>query len=335
MTICDGGNKSSFRLRSAGEKHWEQKAARRLELMAIRKVLVHGLPYFGSGFARVMSGEGWEFTFYPDHGIANLAGLARALMRCDLAYQIGGRVTAGKFLRAAKLLNKKRIVMHWAGSDVLDERGFVALGKRVPWVVREIRHWAECEWMVNEVKELGLPCEPVPLPCSLIPEQASPLPDKFSVLVHMPTVELGYLYGLDRILQVARNLPQVLFQMVGLKAGRISNPPENLRIHGRAKDLREFYQKASVVWRPVRHDGLSFLVREALGYGRHVLYTYPLDGCVHVSSADDGQEEIVRLFELHQQGRLELNRAGQHAVLRSYSCGALKQDILQRLEAMF
>ena len=302
--------------------------------MAIRRVLVHGLPYFGSGFARVMSGKGWEFTFYPDRGIANLAGLAWALTQCDIAYQIGGRVTAGKFLCAAKLLNKKQIVMHWAGSDVLDERAFVASGKDDPWVVQEIRHWAECDWMVNEVKELGLPCERVPLPSSLIPQQASPLPDTFSVLVHMPSVELGYLYGLDRILQVARNLPQVPFQLVGLKAGRISNPPDNLQINGRVKELREFYQKTSVVWRPVRHDGLSFLVREALGHGRHVLYTYPLDGCVQVSGTNDAQKEILRLFVLHQQGRLELNTVGQRAVLRSYSCDYLKQDILRRLEGM-
>lgn len=302
--------------------------------MAIRRVLVHGLPYFGSGFARVMSGQGWEFAYFPDHGFANLGRLARELMRCDIAYQIGGRITAGKFLRAAKLLNKRRIVMHWAGSDVLDERGVAALGKSDPWVVKTIRHWAECDWMVNEVKELGLACEHVPLPSLLIPKQASPLADAFSVLVHIPSVELGYLYGLDRVLLVARNLPQVQFQLVGLKAGRVSDPPDNLTIHSRVKDLREFYQQASVVWRPVRHDGLSFFVREALGHGRHVLYTYPLKGCVKVSGVDDAQNEILRLFELHQQGRLELNNVGQHAVASSYSCDTLKEDILRRLEGM-
>jgi hypothetical protein len=292
------------------------------------------LPYFGSGFARVMTGDGWDFQFYPDYGIANLAGMTRALMRCDIAYQIGGRVTLGKFLRAAKFLNRKRIVMHWAGSDVLDERAFVAIGKSDPWVIREIHHWAESDWMVDEVKQLGVPCERVPLPSSLIPADASPLPEEFSVLVHMPSVELGYLYGLDRVLDVARKLPEVSFELVGLKAGKISNPSSNLRIHGRVRDLQEFYKKAAVVWRPVRHDGLSFLVREALGHGRHVLYTYPLEGCVRVSGAEDARVELLRLFTLHRQSRLELNHAGRLAVLKSYSRGALKRDILLRLEGM-
>jgi glycosyltransferase involved in cell wall biosynthesis len=281
-----------------------------------------------------MSGEGWEFSFYPDRGIGNLARMARALTRCDVAYQIGGRVTAGQFLRAAKLLNKKRIVMHWAGSDVLDERGYVALGYSDRWVVNNIRHWAESDWMVKEVEELGISCERVPLPSSLIPEQASPLPEEFSVLVHVPSADLGYLYGLDRILKVARNVPRVRFELVGWLAGRIPDAPDNIRIHGRVRELRKFYEKAAVVWRPARHDGLSFLVREALGHGRHVLYSYPLEGCVQVSGAEDAQKEIVRLSELHQQGRLELNIAGQRGVTRSYSCGALRHDILRRLEVM-
>jgi hypothetical protein len=119
-----------------------------------------------------------------------------------------------------------------------------------------------------------------------------------------------------------------------LKAGKISNPSSNLRIHGRVRDLQEFYKKAAVVWRPVRHDGLSFLVREALGHGRHVLYTYPLEGCVRVSGAEDARVELLRLFTLHRQSRLELNHAGRLAVLKSYSRGALKRDILLRLEGM-
>ena len=302
--------------------------------MANRKVLVHGLPYFGEEFARVMNGGGWEFNYYPDQGIANLASLGRALASCDIAYQIGGRVTAGKFLQAAKLLNKKRIVMHWAGSDVLDAKGPVGLGKSDPWVVNEIRHWAECDWMVEEVKELGLTCERVPLPSSLIPEKASPLPQEFRVLVHMPSLEVGYLYGLDRILQVSRNVSHVPFELVGLKNGRIENAPDNLHIHGRVRDLREFYQRATIVWRPVRHDGLSFLVREALGHGRHVLYTYPLEGCIRVKDTEDAQREILHLLDMHQRGLLQLNSQGQTAVRSSYACGPLRADIRCRLEAM-
>jgi hypothetical protein len=285
-------------------------------------------------FADVMNGDGWQFRFYPDRGLVNFAALAWELNRCHIAYQIGGRVTVGKFLWAAKLLNKRRIVMHWAGSDTLDERGFVELGKSDPWVKQEIHHWAESDWMVKEVKELGLPCERVTLPSAAIPDRASVLPAIFSVLVHVPSVHLGYLYGLDRILKLARNLPQVRFELVGLKVGRILDAPRNLRIHGRVGDLTDFYQSASVVWRPVRHDGLSFMVREALGHGRHVLYSYPFPGCLHVKGVEDAQMEITRLRALHESGQLTINECGQRVVSENYAKHFLKQQILGRLESL-
>ena len=301
---------------------------------APRRVLVHGLPYFGQMFADLMSVDDWQFRFYPDHGLANLTALAWELRNCHIVYQIGGRVTAGKFLRAAKYLNKRKVVMHWAGSDVLDERGFVALGKTDPWVTRTVCHWAESHWMVNEVQELGLTCECVPLPSSAIPDQPFPLSSTFSVLVHVPSVDLGYLYGLDRILEVAGNLPEIRFDLVGLKQGRISNAPANVRIHGRIPDLSPFYRAASVVWRPVRHDGLSFMVREALGHGRHVLYSYPFPGCVRVNGTADAQRELLRFCELHQRGLLTINEAGRNVATANYAKSALKPQILRRLEAL-
>lgn len=312
----------------------ECKALRTSKRSGTRKVLVHGLPYFSRMFAELMSGDGWEFRFYPDHGIANFAALAWELNACDIAYQIGGRVTAGKFLWAAKQLRKRQIVMHWAGSDTLDERGYVALGKSDPWVTREICHWAESDWMVEEVRELGLPCERVPLPSAVIPDQASALPSRFSVLVHVPSVDVGHLYGLDRILEVTRNLPEIRFELVGFKFGRIAGAPPNLVVHGRLPELSDVYRRNSVLWRPVRHDGLSFMVREALGHGRYVLYTYPVEGCIQVSSSHDAQAEIRRLYAVHQAGQLERNEAGPRVVAEQYGKVLLKQQILRRLEAL-
>src|SRR5271157_374183 len=299
----------------------------------VRRVLVHGLIYFGQMFAELMTGDGWEFRYYPDAGIRNLTSMARELRACDLAYQIGGRVTQGKFLRAAHVLNKKKIVMHWVGSDTVDEQKEIAEGKADSWVYQRICHWAESAWMVREVQLLGLSCELVPLPSSRVPDGPSPLPREFSVLVYMPDTRRSKLYGLDRIVQVARELPHIPFELVGLLHGSITDPPPNLKIHGRIPDLAEFYRKASVVWRPVRHDGLSFMVLEALGHGRHVLWSYAFPGCVQVDSASEARDEIARLNALHQQGRLGINSAGVEAISSGgYLPQRLRADILARLD---
>jgi glycosyltransferase involved in cell wall biosynthesis len=295
-----------------------------------RRVLVHGLIYFGAMFAELMNGDGWEFRYYPDAGLRNFAAMAGELRACDVAYQIGGRLSMGKFLRAAKILRKNSVIMHWVGSDTVDQQQELAQGRAHPWVLQRVRHWAESDWMVREVEILGLPCELVPLPSARVPARPSPLPAEFSVLVYVPMVSRGELYGLDRILHVARCLPHIPFELVGLYEGEIPNPPANLKIHGRISDLIEFYRRASIVWRPVRHDGLSFMVMEALGHGRHVLWSYPFPGCIHVTNAEQAREEIERLHALHQAQRLSVNCAGVRAIAEG---GYLPQHLKQRIHA--
>ena len=298
-----------------------------------RRVLVHGLKYVGRMFAELMDGDGWQFRYYPDEGFHNFASMALDLSECDIIYQIGGRVTLGKFLRVARLLKKQKLIMHWAGSDIMDQQQELDRGNANPWIMNFVHHWAVSEWLAREVEELGLSCEWVPLPPGNVPNQPSSLPAKFSVLVYMPDTRRSELYGLDRILQVARQLPHIPFELVGLIHGRIDDPPPNLRIHGRIPDLRQFYERASVVWRPTRHDGLSFMVLEGLGYGRHVLWSYAFPGCSQVKEANDARDMIVQLHERHQRDLLGINKEGVRVIAeRGFLPQDLKRKTLTRLE---
>jgi hypothetical protein len=300
---------------------------------AVRRVLVHGLVYFGQVFADFMTGDGWDFKYYPDHGTRNLAAMANGLRRCDLVYQIGGRVTAGKFLNTAKLLGKRRIVMHWVGSDTLEHREVAAAGKSDPWVVEKIHHWADSEWIFDEVAALGISCDLVPLPSARVPDRPSPLPRAFRVLVYVPSMERSELYGFDTILEAARQVPQVQFELVGLRDGPVRNLPANIHLHRRVPDLSAFYENVSVVWRPARHDGLSWMVLEALGHGRHVLWTYAFPGCIQVGSASEAVGHIERLHQLHEAQQLSLNREGVCFIAASeYHPRRFKQKIRSQLE---
>jgi len=279
-----------------------------------------------------MTGDGWEFRYFPDSGVHNLASMAAYLGSSDLAYQIGGRITLGKFLFAARVLDLDKIVVHWVGSDAVDYKPLARDGKAEPWVVHVPHHWGVSEWMVREVLGLGVPCEMVPLPATKIPDSPSALPERFTVLVYMPDVRRGDLYGLDRILQVTRDLPHIPFEMVGLTHGRIADLPKNLRVHGRISDLTGWFQRASVVWRPVRHDGLSQMVLEGLAHGRHVLWSYPFPGCVHVKEADEARDRITTLYEQHENGCLQINWTGVEVMSDQFHPGRLRREILVRLE---
>jgi hypothetical protein len=301
--------------------------------MVKRQVLVHGLVYFGRVFAEMMNGDGWEFSYFPDSGIGNLAAMARKLKSCDLVYQVGGRITRGKFLHAARSLGKQHIVMHWVGSDTLDAEKSVCEQGVDNWVVQRIHHWAESEWLQKEVEALGARCELMPFPSALVPDRPRPMPAEFRVLVYVPTVTRSELYGLDRVLQVARELPHISFELVGLLDGPIPDPPENLLIHGRAQNLNDFYRRASVVWRPVRHDGISWMVMESLGHGRHVLWSYPFPGCIQVKDEIEAREQITRLHSLHENGLLKLNEEGAQFIARGgYHPQVSRKKIHARLE---
>jgi hypothetical protein len=298
-----------------------------------RRVLVHGDVHAGTVFARLMDGDGWRFRYYPDAGLRNLSQIARELRVCDIAYQIGGRLTPGKFLLAAKLMRKRKIVMHWTGSDVLDEQTKGSPSAADPWILSNVEHWAVSEWLVREVANLGVTCRLVPLPSPSVPERPSALPSRFSVLVYMPAVTRGVLYGLDRILEVAKELPHIPFELVGLLEGKIEDPPPNLRVHGRILNLREFFERATLIWRPVRHDGLSWMVLESLGHGRHVLWSYAFPGCTQVRSAAEARDEIARLYALDQQKLLQINSDGVAAIAEGgYLPKHLRSKIRGRLE---
>jgi hypothetical protein len=291
------------------------------------------LTYFGQAFSEFMSGDGWEFVYYPDSGVANLVAMGNALRRCDLVYQIGGRVTIGKFLSAARLLRKNRIVMHWVGSDTLEAQSVVSSSGCEPWVLNSIRHWADSPWILKEVKELGVGCEYVPLPSPRISNSLAPLPEEFKVLVYVPSVECSELYGLDKILEVARTVHDVPFELVGLRDGPLKSPPENIRFHARVPDLTEYYKRATVVWRPTRHDGLSWMVCEALAHGRHVLWSYPFPGCTLVRSTSEAIAEIQDLRQLHRAQKLNVNCEGAAFISAGdFFPANFKRNILGHLE---
>ena len=291
------------------------------------RVAVHGLPHFCKKLSRLVSGDGWEVPYRsPFHPIGLAARLAD-LARCDLAYSWTGRISMGKFLRAAKSLGKTKIIILWCGTDALYAKDELAQGKKDPWVMGHV-HWAVSPWLAEEVRALGVVCEYVQT-SFVDPVSPTPLPEKFSVLVYAPTLKKANLYGLDLVLNVAKRLPSIEFKLVGLQERNLPGCSSNLRVYGHV-DVAPFYDQATVLWRPVRHDGLPFMVLEALARGRHVLYSYSLPGCVQVTSAEAACSELERLRDLHSSHSLALNEQGRQIVARDYSPEVVRSRLLDR-----
>lgn len=293
------------------------------------RVAVHGLPHFCKKLSQLMSGADWEVPYRSPFHPIGLAARFGDLVRCDLAYSWTGRINMGKFLRTAKALGKTKIIMLWCGSDALFAKDELAIGKMNRWVMERV-HWAVSPWLAEEVRSLGVACEYVQTSfVDSIPP--APLPERFSVLVYAPSLAKAHLYGLDLILKVARKLPTIDFKLVGLQESSIPECPSNLRVYGHV-DLARFYREATVLWRPVRHDGLSFMVLEALAHGLHVLYRYPLPGCVQVTSPEAACGELERLRDLHASHSLGSNEQGRQIIARDYAPPIVRSQVLDRWE---
>jgi glycosyltransferase involved in cell wall biosynthesis len=295
-------------------------------------VVVHGLTHFCRKLPELLQGDEWDVRDYSRHRLRELPGLIRDLGRCDLVYLWGGRISMGKFLWTARSLRKEKIIMFWSGSDVLLAQEECSARKPDPWIADRV-HWAASATLAKEVRALGLNCEYVQASFVASIGRPEPLPKDFSVLLYVPSLERGALYGLDSALEVARTLPSVRFKIVGLGAADRLVAPPNVEIHGWVSDINPLLERSTVLWRPVRHDaGTSFMVLEALAQGRHVLYTYPHPGCVCSTTVEMARSEIVKFSRLHDSGKLELNRLGMEYVAHHCSRESVRADLLQRWE---
>jgi hypothetical protein len=295
-------------------------------------VVVHGLRHFCHKLPGLLGNDQWEVRDRSRHTPLQLAGLVRDLRSCDMVFTWAGRVDMGRFLWAARSLGVEKLVLFWCGSDVLRAQKQVAAGKLDPWIAQRI-HWAASPVLADEVRSLGLQCEFVQASFVDSIRDPKPLPKEFTVLVFLPRPDVAELYGWDRVLQVARVLPDIKFKLIGLHPGQSVQTPPNISVHYWTKNPRSLYEDATVLWRPVRHDaGVSFMVLEALSHGRHVLYTYPFPGGIQVKNAEEAKRHLEKLKALHDLDALPLNHAGMESVARIYARDVVQRELHRRWE---
>jgi hypothetical protein len=101
-------------------------------------------------------------------------------------------------------------------------------------------------------------------------------------------------------------------------------------VHGWTNNLTSFIERAAVLWRPVQHDGLSFMVLEALAQGRHVLYSQPFPACIRVDGASQAHAELLRLLALHEARALQPNHDGRRLIARDFAPEKVRSHLLRR-----
>ena len=311
------------------------------------RVLVLGQPYWASLLAQALNSPTADMSasFVGPRGYAPLlARIPRServvIMRAG--FRVGATTPRGRLFDAywhalCRMFPGAVRCHYWFGTDVLNtvqgaQAG--ALRWRALLSTRDDLHIAVTPWLAAELATVGLTAYTAHLPVKYqSPETAPALPAEFSVLTYLPADRFGF-YGGETIIEAARRLPHVRFDVVGYRGRLAPAAPANVLWHGWV-NMAEFYANATVIARIPRHDGLGGTAVEGLLNARHVLYTYDLPFVRHLQPAtvEVLVAVLAELRDLHDAGGLGLNSAGRAYALEAFDQAKMLDDLATLIRA--
>jgi hypothetical protein len=289
-----------------------------------------GYPYFVNRMRELAQDSEFSMTTLPQGRFAKWL----ALLRSDVIYLIGGDLRRNRFYDLAFIFGKK-VVIHWVGSDILAMAEWRRQGKRFSsLLVNKAEHWAEVEWTAGELVDLGVKAKVMPLTPAAFPEKVNEIPQKFVVLTYLPPGKEGF-YGGDGLLKLAIQFPEIVF-LAAASSPTERNPdwPSNLIPIGWVNDMAELYREVMVLVRLTQHDGLSFMVLEALAHARYVLWSYPLTGATCIRNYEEAAWALSELYHSFSEGQLTLNWAGREHVEKNFSPDVVWKQIDQGIRTI-
>jgi glycosyltransferase involved in cell wall biosynthesis len=295
------------------------------------RVAVGGLPFFGRRLAGLLGGDGWRATYLETRAWQPRAALRalRVARSADVVYLVGGQIGRLSRPHLLRLALRQPIAMHWAGSDVLYARRVHAAGRVAPSLARNVTHWAGAPWLAEELRPLGVDARWLPHswvdPPATLPPLSSPEESPLTVLTYLPEQRAAF-YGAGTVLRLARALPEVQVLVAGAR-GLSGEIPSNLRCLGWVDDMAPLYARSHLLLRLPRHDGLSFMVQEALAFGRFAVWSYPFPGVTQATRPEDAIAAVKDAAERHSRGRLSLNEAGAKHVRERFSRARIRADL--------
>lgn len=278
-----------------------------------------GLPYFSkilSGKLNKYDNRNKYISLNTYYSLQDRLRFLRHFMQADIIYSING-VTSGSRAIDMAIRYKKKLIMHWAGSDVMLAKEAIANNTHNPEYLEYATHLCVAPWFVDELKEIGINAVLKPI-CSFDRNNNRiPLPDSFSVFSYIPEGSEKN-YGMDRIIALAEAFPDVPVRIAGISKYR-HKVPDNIELLGWVNNMEEQYRRSILCVRLTGHDAVSFFVLEALNNQRYVAFTYDIPPVHHIGNNSDLFRVTSTLIDKFNAGELTGNYAGQEYINREYN----------------
>jgi len=179
------------------------------------------------------------------------------------------------------LKEKKDVIIHWVGSDVLQTEGGL----------KKARHFVVHERLQEELGEKGVEVEgifPHYSMCKNYPFKGEVNPNMGGGGIDALTYLPNEFYGISRIRELANQRPETTFHVIGNR-DPISLPRNCIKYGwvGR-KQIDNLMGKCQIYMRFTEHDGLPMLLIEAMQRGLVCYTSYPYPGCFSEGSQPSG-----------------------------------------------
>ncbi len=296
-------------------------------------VLILGQPYWGTRIARALNAHAGDVRarYVPQGGYARLLATRPrpdGLVLMRVGYRVGASTARGRLFDAYWSVLRRSLSTavpchYWLGTDVLntiEEAHAGTLRQAIFRAARDDLHIADAPWLAAELETVGLQANTAHVPQPYHPPpMAAPLPPQFHVLTYLPADRFDF-YGGGTILEAARRLPDIEFEVVGSRGETAPSAPNNVSWQGWVGDMAAPYARSTVVVRIPRHDGFGATVVEGLLNARHVIYTHevPFVRTVSPPSAENLAEALAELRDAHATGRLSPNLAGREYAVEEF-----------------
>jgi len=299
-----------------------------------KKILVTGaVPYWNRVAAGLLKRAGIECDILDRYDFIKLAGLlfTARFRQYEYIYQVCA--INNWIVSLLMILLRKPFIIHWIGTDVLSfssEKASKGWRNRITRMLvygRAKLHIADSEYLLDELRQLGIDASVVCLFPQRIEADVIPLPKKFTVLSYWPNYAKDY-FAAPIIYRLAKDFPETEFRILKATGDR-SISLENLKFLGPREDMENVYAEVTVLIRLPKHDSLSAMVLEMLARGRYVIYNKDFPHCRQAAGYDDAKKALADIMKCR-----EPNYKGSQFVRENFSVSEESRKLKAVLETL-
>ena len=277
----------------------------------------------------IYEAAGWKCDEYRETGGSPLAKLRELfkLVSADCVYIVSGCDVQSTFAYRLALKLKKKVIVHWIGTDVLRIREDYYKNPRK--INSECENYAVVSWLKDELTEIGIRSKELPIVPFDISYECDEIPEKHRILTYIPKHRAKF-YNYELTKRLAAELPEVKFYIVGNDGMDDNEKLQNVEYLGwlDRKQMQAIIKECTILFRYPEHDGLPRMIIEALAAGREVVYRYKFP---YVSTPQSEKiEDILKIMRNILDKKPRVNYEAEKYIKNHFSLDKMKELYRER-----